>query len=304
MTPKAISPGWELYRTMLAVVAEGSLSAAARALGLTQPTVGRHIDALEDQLATTLFTRSKNGLVPTEAALSLVPHAEAMAKAAEALVRASSGEVDEERGAVRVTASEHIGVEILVPLLSSFLAAHPRIAVEVTLSSRTEDLVRREADVAVRLVRPTQSGLVARRLGTLGFALHAHPSYLASRGGGPRTVSDLSKHTLIGFDSEALLRRKKHILPLSRNSYAFRCDSYLAQQAALRAGTGIGSCMFALARRDHLVRVLPSVPSGEVEVWLVMHEAMRSTRRVRVLFDFLADRLGTFVKREGAETDR
>lgn len=223
-----------------------------------------------------------------------------MAKAAEALVRTSSGDADEERGAVRLTASEHIGVELLTPLLPAFLAEHPRVAVELLLSSRTEDLVRRAADVAVRLVRPTQGALVARRLGTLGVALHAHPSYLASRGGGPRTVSDLAQHTLIGFDSEALIRRKKQVLPLPREAYAFRCDSYLAQQAALRAGMGIGTCMFALARRDGLVRVLPSVPSGAVEVWLVMHEAMRSTRRVRLLFDFLADRLGAFVKREGA----
>jgi molybdenum-dependent DNA-binding transcriptional regulator ModE len=172
---------------MLAVVGEGSLSAAARALGLTQPTVGRQIDALEEQLARPLFTRSKNGLLPTDAALVLVPHAEAMAKAAEALVRTASGGVDEERGAVRVTASEHIGVELLAPLLPSFLAEHPRIAVELMLF-------------------------------------------------------------------EALLRRKKQLLPLSRDAYAFRCDSHLAQQAALRAGAGIGSSSWPMKsqrRRRH-----------------------------------------------------
>ena len=240
-----------------------------------------------------------SGLQPTDVALTLVPHAAAMAKAADVLVRTASGEVDEERGTVRLTASELIGVELLAPLLPPFFAEHPRVAVELMLSSRTEDLVRREADIAVRLFRPTQGALVARRLGTLGFALHASPSYLASRRV-PRTVADLGNHTLIGFDSEALIRRIQNpMLPLSREAYAFRCDSYVAQHAALRSGAGIGSAMIALARRDGLVRVLPSIPSGEVEVWLVMHEAMRTTRRVRLLFDFLTDSLGAFVKREG-----
>jgi DNA-binding transcriptional LysR family regulator len=300
MVSRAVEPGWELYRSMLAVVEEGSLSGAARALGLTQPTVGRHIDALEEHLDVSLFTRSQTGLQPTDAALTLMPHADAMAKAAEALVRTASGEAAEERGAVRLTASELIGVEVLAPLLPPFLATHPRIAVELMLSSRTEDLVRREADIAVRLFRPTQNALIARRLGTLGFALHAHPSYLAARGGGPRSYEDLAQHALIGFDSEALIcRLEKHGLPFSRDALAFRCDSYVGQHAALRAGAGIGTAMFALARRDGLVRVLPNLPSSEVEVWLVMHEAMRTTRRVRLLFDFLAERLGAFVKREG-----
>ncbi|APR80771.1 Transcriptional regulator lysR family protein [Minicystis rosea] len=302
MATTAMDPGWELYRSMLAVVNEGSLSGAARALGLTQPTVGRHVDALEAHLGKALFTRSQTGLLPTDAALTLVPHAEAMARAAEALVRTASGEADEERGSVRLTASELIGIEILAPLLPSFMAAHPRIAVELLLSSRAEDLARRDADVAVRLFRPTQSALIARRLGALGFGLHAHPSYLASRGKAPRTYDDLAKHAIVGFDSEAMIRRvQKHGPPIARDAFAFRCDSYVAQQAALRAGAGIGTCMFALARRDGLVRVLPSTESVEVEVWLVMHEAMRTTRRVRLLFDFLADRLGAFVKHEGPE---
>ena len=299
MKPRRVEPGWELYRSLLAVVREGTLSGAARSLGLTQPTVGRHIDALEAQLGVSLFNRSRAGLLPTDAALALVPHAESMGHAADALIRTASGEASEARGSVRLTVSELLGVELITPLLSSFFAAHPRIAVELLLSSRTEDLGRREADIAVRLFRPTQAALVARRLGVLSFGLHAHPSYLAARGV-PRSLDDLARHALIGFDSEALRRRLAMPgMPHARDSFLLRCDIYLAHQAALRAGVGVGTSMFALARRDGLTHVLPDVAPVEVEVWLAMHESSRLTRRVRLLFDFLAERLGEYVEREG-----
>src|SRR6478609_9570878 len=150
-------PGWEHYRSFLAVYREGSLSGAARALGLTQPTVGRHLDALETALGTSLFTRSQNGLRPSTGAAALVPHVEAMASAAAALGRAASGEALEERGAVRVTASEMVGIEVLPPALAGFREAHPLIDVELVLSNRTADLSRRDADIAIRMVKPTQA---------------------------------------------------------------------------------------------------------------------------------------------------
>src|SRR5271163_506215 len=159
-------PGWELFRSFLEVVRDGSLSAAARRLALTQPTVGRHIDALEAALGLSLFTRSPRGLTPTPAALALEPHVEAMAAAAAALGRAASGEAAADRGAVRVTASDVIGCEVLPPILAAFRARHPGVALELTLTNRTENLARRDADIAVRMVRPTQSGLVARRIGS------------------------------------------------------------------------------------------------------------------------------------------
>ena len=240
---------------MLAVVREGSLSAAARALDLTQPTVGRHIDALEKHLDVALFSRSQSGLQPTDAALALVPDAMKMATAADALLRTASGGEQEERGAVRITASEIIGVEIVTPLLASFREKHPRISVELTLTSRTDDLVHREADIAVRLFRPTQTALVARKLGALQYALFAHPDYVAKHGN-PRTERDLAGHALVGFDSEALLvRARTRGIPFTRDELTFRCDSYLAQHAALKLGLGIGSASIPLARRDGLVRV-------------------------------------------------
>lgn len=288
-------PGWELYRSFLAVMREGSLSGAARTLALTQPTIGRHIDALEEALGIALFTRSQSGLSATGEALALMPHAEAMASAAEALQRAASGEAEEDRGTVRITASEIVGTEVLPPMLAAFREAHPRVAVELMLSNRTEDLLRREADIAVRMVRPTQAALVARRLGSVGLGLHAHPRYARTHGL-PQSLEELAGHPLIGFDKEPSIRRmEKYGVTLTREAFSFRCDSDVAQYAALRAGFGIGVCQYALARRDGLVPVLPGVFAFELEVWLAMHEDLRTSRRMRLMFDHLAMRLSDYI---------
>lgn len=291
----ATQPGWELFRTLLAVVKEGSLSAAARTLDLTQPTVGRHIDALEKHLDVALFTRSQSGLRPTDAALALLPDATKMATAAEALLRTASGGETEERGAVRITASEIIGVEIVTPLLVPFREAHPKISVELTLTSRTDDLIHREADIAVRLFRPTQAALVARKLGALEYGLFAHPRYV-KRHGNPRTERELEGHALVGFDSEALVERARaRGSPFGRDALSYRCDSYVAQHAALKEGLGIGNAAFVLAERDGLVRVLVDEPVVTAPVWLAMHEALRTTRRVRLLFEHLAGAIARFL---------
>jgi DNA-binding transcriptional LysR family regulator len=292
-------PGWELYRSFLAVFRERSLSGAARELSLTQPTVGRHIDALEEALGAKLFTRSQSGLLPTASASSLVPHAEAMATAARALVRAASGEAEEERGAVRVTASEIIGTEVLPAAFTAFREVHPHIDIELVLSNRSEDLLKREADIAVRMVRPTQAALSAKKVGVLHLGLHAHPSYLKAHGT-PRSLEDLLAHPLIGFDSAASVRRLPAMgdVTLSREMFAFRCDSDIGQTAALLAGFGIGACQVALAKRDGLVPVLPGTFDFKLDVWIVMHKDLRSTRRMRLMFDHLCKYLARHVALE------
>ena len=196
------APSWGLYRTFLDVVRDGSLSAAARRLGLTQPTVGRHIAALERSIGAALFTRSQRGLLPTRAALELVPHAEAMAAAEAAFRRAASGEASVVGGSVRVTASEVMGCEVLPPILARFCAAHPAIEVELAVSNRVQDLLRRDADIAVRTRRPTQTALIARKIGTVRIGLFAHRSYIKARGL-PKDVTDLAHHRLIGFDRDS-----------------------------------------------------------------------------------------------------
>ncbi len=291
-------PGWELYRSFLAVVREGSLSGAARALDITQPTVGRHIDALEQALGIALFTRSQTGLNATEGALALVPHAEAMAAAAEALQRAASGEAEEDRGTVRITASEIIGTEVLPPILAAFHEKHPRIAVELLLSNRTEDLLRRDADIAIRMVRPTQAALVAKKIGTIHLGLHAHPSYIEKHGA-PQTVEEITSHPIIGFDREPSVRRLEGLgLPISRDLFAFRCDSDVAQYAAQRAGFGLGFCQIALAKRDGLVPILPGLIGFQLDVWVAMHEDLKTSRRMRLMFDHLAEHIAAYIASE------
>lgn len=284
-------PGWELYRSFLAVVREKSLSGAARALAMTQPTIGRHIDALEEALGVSLFTRSPSGLLPTPRAAELLPHAEDMASAAGALVRAASGAIEEEGGAVRVTASEMIGTEVLPAAFAAFRRKHPRIDVELVLSNRSQDLLKREADIAVRMVKPTQEALLARKVGVLHLGLHAHPSYLKAHGT-PRSLEDLRAHAIIGFDSAPSVQRlPPQVRTWSREHFSLRCDSDVGQYAMLRAGLGIGICQVALAKRDGLVRVVPGALELDLQVWVVMHKDLRSTRRMRLMFEHLAEHL-------------
>lgn len=292
------APGWELYRSFLAVMREQSLSGAARVLGLTQPTVGRHVDGLESALGLALFTRSPAGLQATEGARALLPHAEAMASAAEALQRAATGEAADDSGVVRITASEMIGSEVLPAALSAFRERHPRVIVELVLSNRSEDLLRREADIAVRMVRPTQSALLARKVGVIHLGLHAHPRYLKAHGS-PRTLSELEQHPLIGFDRQPSVRRLDKLgMSVSRELFSLRCDSDLGQYALLRAGAGIGFCQVGLAKRDGLVPVLPGKVGFELDTWLAMHRDLKAVRRTRSMFDHLVDALARYIATE------
>src|SRR5262245_51672015 len=228
---------WELCRSFLAVLREGNLSRAARALHLTQPTLGRHIDEIEKALGVSLFTRSPQGLRPTEEAFQLKPHAQAMAEAAEALVRTASGGPEEARGTVRITVPELVGTELMPSILTSFRAKHPAIAIELVLTNSTENLLEREADIAVRLVPPAQGALVARKIGPVRFGFYAHRDYIA-RCGMPRSLDELRKHTLIGFDKEPVAIRvlRNNPSPVAREAYALRSDSPVAQIAMGRAG--------------------------------------------------------------------
>ena len=291
-------PGWDLYRSFLEVLRTGSLSAASRALGLTQPTVGRHIAALEQSLkGKTLFTRSPTGLLPTETARDLRPYAESMAAAAGALMRAASGDSEEVRGTVRITASEVVGAEVLPRMLAGFRRRHPGIVVELSLSNQSADLLRRDADIAVRMVRPEQKALVARKVGKTALGLHAAPDYLEAFGT-PARLADLEKHALIGFDRVSPLARPLALpIPLTRELFAFRCDNDRGVLAAIRAGFGIGVCQYGIADDPRLVAVLPDEFHMELEMWVVMHEGLRTTARMRLMFDHLVTHLTAYARR-------
>ena len=291
-------PDWHLFRAFLAVVREGSLSSAARTLATTQPTMGRQIAALEASLGITLFTRSLDGLSPTDAGLRLIPSAEAMAAAAEAALRSASGDVDEGRGTVRITASEVMGGEVLPAILADFNALHPGVAIELALSNRNEDVLRGDADIAVRMVRPTQGGLVAKRIGRIDVGLYGHRRYLKAHPI-PRRLEDLHRHALIGYDRDPVSTRMIEKLGASfnRDMFAFRSDSELAQLAALRAGYGIGPSQLGLARRDrNLVPVLHAELLFSMETWLAIHRDLRGERRIRLVFDHLASALAVYAE--------
>jgi DNA-binding transcriptional LysR family regulator len=290
-------PNWDLYRTFLAVLKEGSLSGAARALGLAQPTVGRHIEALEQALGFTLFIRSQHGLSPTEGAHQLKPYVEALASTAAAVLRTASGQAGEARGVVRVTASEVIGADVLPAILGPVREAHRELAIELVLSNRIENLLTREADIAVRMVRPDQDALVARHIGEIPLGLFARRDYL-ERHGAPQSLADLAQHAVIGFDRDESSVRAfaAYLGPIDRNIFALRTDNQLAHLAAIRAGFGVGVCQVGLAKRDpSLVRVLRDQFEAKLDTWLAMHEDLKETRRCRVVFDALAEGLREYV---------
>lgn len=283
---------------MLAVLQHGSLSAAARALGLTQPTVGRHVELLEQHVGRSLFTRSPQGLMPTETAMSLRPFAEILASTSAALLRAAEDDGEAVSGTVRISASEVIGIEVLPPILRRLQDAHPGLEIELSTTDEIEDLLHRQADIAVRMAPPSQEALLVRRIGELPLGLFAHRAYL-DKYGIPGGFDDLDGHRLIGLDRHTTFVRAiaaRYPL-LGRLHYAFRTDSNLAQLAAIRAGVGIGLCQVALVAGDpDIVRLLPDF-SLSLGTWVAMHEDMRTSPRCRVTFDALVEGLQAHLQR-------
>lgn len=290
------TPDWDLLQSLHAVLEAGSFSAAAKIRRLTQPTLGRHIDQLERQLGAPLFLRSPRGLQPTDLALAFQPHLADMYAAASAAGRDAAGIASGEGGVVRLAASEIVGIEVLPGILAGFHDAHPGIDVELTLSNKLEDLTRRDADVAVRMSRPTQNSLVAKKIGDLTLGFYATADYVA-RKGQPTDFEALRSHTLIGFDRNfpELINQLDIGVPITRDLFALRTDNDAAQLAALKAGFGIGVCQHQVGQRNNLIPILPGVFSFKMEVWICMHETLRGTPRIRLMFDYLARTLGAYV---------
>jgi DNA-binding transcriptional LysR family regulator len=288
---------WDLFQSLHAVLEAGTLSAAARLRGLTQPTLGRHIETLEQCLGSPLFLRSPRGLQPTDLALELKPHLHDMSAAASAAVRDASGAANSLSGSIRITASEIVGAEILPPMLTSFREQHPGVVIELMLSNINDDLSRREADIAVRMTPPSQNALVAKKVGEVALTFFATAEYL-ERHGTPETLADFEDHAIIGFDSPGRGMRDVPGLnmPVSRETFTFRSDSDLAQLAATRAGFGIGVVQDGLARRYGLTRVLPNFTLFTLPVYVVMHENLRGSRRMRLMFDHLVEGTTAYVR--------
>jgi DNA-binding transcriptional LysR family regulator len=294
VVPGALS--WDLVGAFLAVMRTGSLSGGARALGVAQPTVRRQIEKLEEVLGAVLFTRSQTGLAPTDAAAATLPYAESMAGVAEALVRSVSAPTDAERGTVRVTCSEVVGVEVLPPILADLRRAHPRLQIELSATDANEDLLRRDADVAVRMAQPTQSALVAKRVGTVKLGLFASERYLEEHAL-PRSVADLARgHALVGKDRDVSFFAALSAagVAMKRKDFALRTDSDVVYLAAMRTGIGIGICQVPLAAGPPPLRRLLPKMSFELPIWVVTHEDLRSSRRVSIVFEHLVRSLARY----------
>ena len=291
---RAIKFDWNRARAFLVTAEEGSLSAAARALGMTQPTLGRQVDALEHELGVLLFDRAGRSLVLTPAGLDLLDHVRAMGEAAGRVSLAASGKAQSIEGSIVVTASEIYSAYLLPPVVARLRREHPGITVEVVASNATIDLKRREADIAVRSFRPTEPDLVARKIGDDRARFYATPAYLAGIGD-PVGPADLSRAAFIGFDtSDVMLDGLNRMgLSLTRRNFPVLTASHLVHWELCKAGAGIAVVPEAVGDAEPSVRrVLPDFQPMEFPIWLTAHREVRTSRRVRLVFELLAEELG------------
>lgn len=290
---------WTLIRSLLAVADHGSLSAAARVTGLSQPTLGRHVAEAQAALGLSLFTRTPQGLRPTEAMETLLPAARTMAEAAQSLSLAAAGREQRLSGTVRLTASRIVSAHLLPSILASLRLAEPQIEVELVPSDTLENLLFREADIALRMVRPQQADVVARHLADLPMGLYAARSYL-DRVGRPTDREGLLRLDFVGFDrSDMILRQMASFgVPRTRHDFPIRCDDQLVYWDLVRAGLGLGGMQHLIGDADPLVErvadgqiALPPLP-----LWIAAAPGLRQTPRIARVWDFLCDAILTRLK--------
>lgn len=289
-----MSLDWSLLHSFLAVAETGSLSAAARATGASQPTLGRHIRALEGQLGVTLFHRTTTGLEPSDAALPLIEAARDMAAQAARLARLAAGQAEGLAGTVRLTASRVVSMYLLPPVLARLRIAEPTIQVELVPSDTSENLLYNAADIALRMYRPEQLDIVARHVADLPIGLFAAPGYLDRRGR-PQTADDLRHHDFVGYDrDERMVRVMRSMgMDVDRGFFPLRCDDQVVHWQLVRKGCGIGGMQVGIAAGDRAVeRVLPDLPLPALPLWLAAPDSLRRNPRVRRVWDFLAEALG------------
>ena len=284
---------WNLLRALGAVLAHGSLTQAAARLGSSQPTLSRQIATLEKLVGAPLFERSKRGLLPTAQAQALAEPAARMLAAAQAVAQAAdsaSSRAGQLAGTVRITASDVVSSQVLPGLLVALARQQPQIQIELVPGDSLSNLLEREADIAVRMLRPTQGTLITRHIADWRLGFYAHPDLLAAAGG-PPTLATLHQHRWVGFDQSTQMIDgfKAAGITIDRRFFALRCDSQLVNLEAVRQGLGIGIVMVPLARRlPGLVPVLTDLALPVLPVWLTAHRELRASRRLRLVFDFLA----------------
>jgi DNA-binding transcriptional LysR family regulator len=284
-------------QSFLAVAEGGSLSAAARTTGQSQPTLGRKIRQLEQELESTLFTRHARGLELTADGAAILGAARQMRQAMKQIELTVAGRESDLSGTVRVTASEIVSQHLLPPIIAQLRQDYPMINIDLIATDDTENLLFREADVAVRMFRPEQLDIVTRHLGDIQIGVCAARSYL-DRHGRPHTLEDLSQHTLLGYDqSELILRGMQELgIPATRDWFAIRCDDQNAYWQLLRAGCGVGFSQRIMIDQAPEVELLAlGIPLPSLPVWLAAPQATRRTPRVSAVWQALETGLLPFV---------
>ncbi|MGD8940610.1 MAG: LysR family transcriptional regulator [Gammaproteobacteria bacterium] len=280
---------WNLIHTFLTVARKGSLSAAARELGVSQPTLSRDIQALETATELNLFKRTTQGLQLTEAGQQLVDAATRMDQAADLFARQASGMSVELQGTVRISANEIIGIYLLPAAIAAFRDQHPGVQIEIVITNQASSLSKREADIALRMFQPSQPDLVARRLPDMELGFYAHRDYIQKRGE-PRNFEEFKQHTIIGFDEDMEYIESAAQLgyQFTRDNFALRTDHMLMQINLARAGAGIIGTHVGLAEKwSELERILEWIKLPSLEFWIVCHSDVQYNTRIRSVMQFL-----------------
>ncbi len=299
MNWQAISFDWNQVRAFLATAEEGSFSGAARVLKTTQPTIGRQIGALEETLSVTLVERSVRGLTLTEAGRDLLEHVRTMCDAATLISMVADGKSQEVTGEVTVTGTDLLSAAILPGVLKPLRRTAPGIRVRILASSEMQNLTQREADIAIRHVRPDQPDLIARHLGDFRATLYAATDYL-DRAGRPRTPRDVAALDFVGnADPERLMAPLHNMgVPVRAESFVMSSESGVVAWELVKAGYGVSMQPETLGEAEPgIEKVLPDFPSLEFPIWLVTHRELQTSRRIRIVFDLLARGLSDVAKR-------
>ncbi len=288
------SPDWTLWRSFDAVMEAGSLSGAARKLGLSQPTVGRHVQSLERELSTTLFIRTIRGLEPNANAMILFEQVKAARISLTEAAILAEGANNRLSGSVRISASTVTSHYILPKMITRIKRHYPDIKIELVPSDSAENLLMRECDIAVRMFRPTQLELISRKIGQSPITCCAHDVYLEERGV-PENITELYEHDLVGFDrSDLFISVAKRLgFDLKRSDFSLRTDSQTAMWEMIRAGFGIGFAQSKLVRSEPGMRaILPQLTIPPLEIWLTTHRELFTSARIRAIYDMLGEMLG------------
>lgn len=293
MNWRSVKFDWNRARAFLVTAEEGSLSAAARALDMTQPTLSRQVDALEKELGLVLFERAGRGLFLTPSGLELLEHVRQMGEAASRVSLSASGQSQAIEGKIKITASEVYSAYLLPPILNKLHWAYPGIEIELVASNARTDLRRREADIAIRNFSSTDLEIIVRKLRDDNAYLYASERYL-QRIEPLKTMADLSKAEFLGFsNTDALIDGlNAHGLNLTQSNFPITCDSHFVQWELVKRGAGIGAITANIGDAEPLVRrVLPDMAPIVVPMWLATHRELNTSKRVRTVFDFLAAEL-------------